>query len=270
TPIGKQCVLSKGQKVGKVISIITHPLLGKLLLIDIGVPDKSLVEYLVNRLDITEQDPKERLWLVKYLIAKQLRIPEGQALKPKTLINYSLNLGFPILPNEILNSYRVFISGGSIEKTTKKKVILRNVSRIFNPSEVFPLNCLRVRKTNGRHLGTVLGLSLSENPVMLVSERLSREIVMLFTNATLEKEVMNDISQSVMGTIGVDFKDSLCTHNILKSLIVGKKIQSLGDYGKYLSKMNVNGLNISDIQIVEKGTIYLKSDDAPTTNIFSE
>ncbi|NHJ87446.1 MAG: hypothetical protein FK734_18430 [Asgard group archaeon] len=133
------------------------------------------------------------------------------------------------------------------------------------------MDCLRVREMNGRHLGTCLGISLSENPVILVSEKLSREIVILFTNATVEKEVMNDISQSVMGTIGVDFKDSLCTHNILKSLIIGKKIQSLEEYGKYLSKMNISGLDISDIQVVEKGTIFMKSLEGQTTsNIFND
>ncbi|HUT82967.1 MAG TPA: hypothetical protein VMZ29_17355 [Candidatus Bathyarchaeia archaeon] len=267
----RECYSNKGQYIGKILTTIKHPLLGKLFLVDTEVPNKSLIDYLVSRLDIVEQKQKERLWLVKYLIAKQLRIPEGDALKPKTLINYSLRRGFPILPNEILNSYRIFISGGSIEKISKNRIILKNSSRVFYPSEILPMDCLRVREMNGRHLGTCLGISLSENPVLLVSEKLSREIVILFTDATLEKDVMNDISQSVIGTIGVDFKDSLCTHNIIKSLIIGKKIQTLGDYGKYLTKMNITGLNISDIQIVEKGTIYMKSVDRPTaSNIFND
>ena len=121
---------------------------------------------------------------------------------------------------------------------------------------------------SGRHMGTCLGISLSDHPVILVSERLSREIVLLFTDATIEKEVMNDISKSIMGTIGVEFKDSLCTHNILKSLIVGKRMQSLQEYGKCLTKMNIFGLLISDIQVVEKGTIFLTSEEQSTSNIF--
>lgn len=268
--IGKECCLSKGQKIGKVISIVNHPLLGKILLIDAEVPDKSLIDYLVKRLEINEQDTKEQLWLVKYLIAKQLRLPEGEVLKAKTLINYSLRRGLPILPHEILNSFRLFISGGSIEKTTKKKVVLKNTSRIFQHSEIYPLDCLRVRSINGRHLGTCLGLSLSDNPVMLISEKLSREIIILFTNATLEKDIMSDISQSVTGTIGVGLKDSLCIHNILKTLIVGKKVQSLAEYGTYLSHMNVTGIDLSDIQVVEQGTIFIKAYESPATNIFEE
>ncbi len=270
TPIGKECCLSQGIKVGKVIAIVKHPLMGKLLLIDTREPDTTLVNYLVNRLEIIEDKPKERLWLVKYLIAKQLRIPEGEALKPRTLINYSLNRGFPILPNEILNTFRVFVSGGSVDKIGKKSVILRNSSRVFYPSEIFPIECLRVRTTNGRHIGTCLGLSLSDNPVLLVSEKLSREVVVLFTNATVEKEVMSDISQSVMGSIGVELKDSLCTHNILKSLISGRKIQTIAEYGKFLSMMNVTGIDLSEIQVVEKGTIFVISPDAPRSNIFQE
>ncbi|NHK29959.1 MAG: hypothetical protein FK730_01315 [Asgard group archaeon] len=268
SPIGKECCLSKGQKIGKVISAVNHPLLGKILLIDAEVPNRSLIDYLVKRLEINEQDTKEQLWLVKYLIAKQLRLPEGDVLKAKTLISYSLSRGFPILPNEILNSFRLFVSGGSIEKTTKKKVTLKNTSRIFQPSEIYPLDCLRVRSINGRHLGTCLGLSLSDNPVLLISEKLSREIIALFTNATLEKEIMNDISKSVTGTIGVGLKDSLCIHNILKTLIVGKKIQTLAEYGTYLSHMNVTGIDLADIQVVEQGTIYIKAYESPATNIF--
>jgi len=270
SPIGKYCHLSHGVKIGKVIAAVQHPLMGKLLLLDKEEPDNTLIDYLVNRLNITEEKTKEKMWLVKYLIAKQLRIPEGEALKPKTLINYSLNRGFPILPNEILNSFRIFVSGGSIDKVTKKKVILRNSSRTFRPSEIFPLECLRVRTTSGRHVGTCLGLSLSDHPVMLVSEKLSREIVVLFSNATVEKEIMSDISQSVIGTIGVDLKDSLCSHNILKTLIVGRKVQSLADYGKLLSRMNVTGFDLSTIQVVEKGTIFTKTHDAPAQRMFSD
>ncbi|MGC9779670.1 MAG: hypothetical protein HZR80_10550 [Candidatus Heimdallarchaeota archaeon] len=270
TPIGKECCLSQGIKVGKVIAIVKHPLMGKLLLIDTREPDTTLVNYLVDRLEIIEDKPKERLWLVKYLIAKQLRIPEGEALKPRTLINYSLNRGFPILPNEILNTFRVFVSGGSVDKIGKKSVILRNSSRVFYPSEIFPIECLRVRTTNGRHIGTCLGLSLSDNPVLLVSEKLSREVVVLFTNATVEKEVISDISQSVTGSIGVELKDSLCTHNIFKSLISGRKIQTLAEYGKFLSMMNVTGIDLSEMQVVEKGTIFVISPDAPGSNIFQK
>ncbi len=270
SPVGKYCYLSHGVKIGKVIAAVLHPLMGKLLLLDKEEPDNTLIDYLVNRLNITEEKTKEKMWLVKYLIAKQLKIPEGEALKPKTLINYSLNRGFPILPNEILNSFRIFISGGSIDKITKNKVILRNSSRTFRPSEIFPLECLRVRTLSGRHIGTCLGLSLSDHPVILVSEKLSREIVVLFSNATVEKEIMSDISQSVMGTIGVDLKDSLCSHNILKTLIVGRKVQSLADYGKLLSRMNVTGFDLSTIQVVEKGTIFTKTHDAPAQNMFSD
>jgi hypothetical protein len=270
TPIGKYCYLSHGEKIGKIIAEVHHPLMGKLLLLDKEEPDNTLIDYLVNRLNITEEKSKEKLWLVKYLIAKQLKIPEGEALKPKTLINYSLNRGFPILPNEILNSFRFFISSGSVDKITKNKVILRNSSRTFHPSEIFPLECLRVRTTSGRHIGTCLGLSLSDHPVILVSEKLSREIVVLFSNATVEKEIMSDISQSVMGTIGVDLKDSLCSHNILKTLIVGRKVQSLADYGKLLSRMNVTGLDLSTIRVVEKGTIFTKIHDIPAQNMFTD
>ncbi|MCF2144012.1 MAG: hypothetical protein K9W42_09945 [Candidatus Heimdallarchaeota archaeon] len=268
TPIGKDCYYSQGQKIGKIIAIVSHPLLGKLLLINTGVPDLSLVDYFVQRLEITEENPKERVWLLKYLIAKQLRIPEGEALKPKTLINYSLQRCFPILPHEILNSFRMFVSGGAIEKQTKSKVILRNASRLFHPSEVYPLACLRVRGLSGRHLGMSLGISLSDKPVLLISEKLSREIAMLFTNATVEKEVMDDISKSVMGAIGVNFKDSLCTHNILKSLIVGKKVTSLQEYGKYLTQMNVTGIDLSEIKVVEKGTIFVQEKEDISQNIF--
>jgi len=268
SPVGKYCYLSHGVKIGKVLAAVQHPLMGKLLLLDKEEPDNTLIDYLVNRLNITEEKTKEKMWLVKYLIAKQLRIPEGEALKPKTLINYSLNRGFPILPNEILNSFRIFVSGGSIDKVTKRRVILRNSSRTFRPSEIFPLECLRVRTTSGRHVGTCLGLSLSDHPVILVSEKLSREIVVLFSNATVEKEIMSDISQSVIGTIGVDLKDSLCSHNILKTLIVGRKVQSLADYGKLLSRMNVTGFDLSTIQVVEKGTIFTKTHDVPAQNMF--
>ncbi len=268
SPVGKYCYLSHGVKIGKIIAAVQHPLMGKLLLLDKEEPDNTLIDYLVNRLNITEEKTKEKIWLVKYLIAKQLRIPEGEALKPKTLINYSLNRGFPILPNEILNSFRIFVSGGSIDKITKNKVILRNSSRTFRPPEIFPLECLRVRTISGRHMGTCLGLSLSDHPVMLVSEKLSREIVVLFSNATVEKEIMSDISHSVMGTIGVDLKDSLCSHNILKTLIVGRKVQSLADYGKLLSRMNVTGFDLSTIQVVEKGTIFTETHDAPAQNMF--
>ncbi|MCE7744086.1 MAG: hypothetical protein GPJ52_03005 [Candidatus Heimdallarchaeota archaeon] len=270
SPVGKYCYLSHGVKIGKVIATVKHPLMGKLLLLDKEEPDNTLIDYLVDRLNITEEKSKEKMWLVKYLIAKQLRIPEGEALKPKTLINYSLNRGFPILPNEILNSFRLFVSGGSIDKVTKSKVILRNSSRTFRPSEIFPLECLRVRTTSGRHMGTCLGLSLSDHPVILVSEKLSREIVVLFSNATVEKEIMSDISHSVMGTIGVDLKDSLCSHNILKTLIVGRKVQSLADYGKLLSRMNVTGYDLSTIQVVEKGTIFTKTHEAPAQNMFPD
>ncbi|MHA1306239.1 MAG: hypothetical protein ACTSSB_01670 [Candidatus Heimdallarchaeota archaeon] len=271
TPLNTTCMMNHGATVGKVIAIVKHPLMGMLLLVDTLEPDATLIDYLVNRLEITEESQKERLWLVKYLISKQLGIPEGEALKPKTLINYSLNRGFPILPHEILNSYRVFITFGAVEEISKKKTILKNSSRIFAPSEVVPLDCLRVRSKNGRHLGTCLGVSLSNNPVMLISEKLSREIVALYSTATVEKEVMSDISSSVMGTIGVDMKDSLCSHNILRSLIASRKIQSLGEYGKYLSLMTVTGIDISRIQVVEKGTIFVESQEAShTTNIFSD
>ena len=79
---------------------------------------------------------------------------------------------------------------------------------------------------------------------------------------------MSDISHSVMGTIGVDLKDSLCSHNILKTLIVGRKVQSLADYGKLLSRMNVTGFDLSTIQVVEKGTIFTKTHESPTQNMF--
>ena len=82
---------------------------------------------------------------------------------------------------------------------------------------------------------------------------------------------MSDISQSVIGTIGVDLKDSLCSHNILKSLIASRKIQSLAEYGKYLSLMTVNGIDISRIQVVENGTIFVESQEATQRqNIFSD
>jgi len=81
---------------------------------------------------------------------------------------------------------------------------------------------------------------------------------------------MSDISQSVMGSIGTDLKDSLCSHNILKSLIASRKIQSLGEYGKYLSLMTVTGIDISRIQVVEKGTIFVESQEIiQSTNIFT-
>ena len=271
SPLNSTCILNHGATVGKVIAVVKHPLMGMLLLIDTQEPDATLIDYLVNRLEIIEDNPKERLWLVKYLISKQLGIPEGEALKPKTLINYSLNRGFPILPHEILNSYRVFVTFGAVEEINKKKTILKNSSRVFSTNEVIPLDCLRVRSNNGRHLGTCLGVSLSNNPVMLVSEKLSREIVALFSTATVEKEVMSDISQSVIGTIGVDLKDSLCSHNILKSLIASRKIQTLAEYGKYLSYISVTGIDISRIQVVEQGTIFVETQEAArSTNIFTD
>ncbi|NHJ85788.1 MAG: hypothetical protein FK734_10020, partial [Asgard group archaeon] len=143
--VGTICCFSNGLEIGKIIAVVDHPLMGKILLIDAEIPDNSLIDYLVNRLEITEKNPKERLWLVKYLIAKQLKIPEGEALTPKTIINYSLSRGFPILPNEILNSFRAFVSGGSIDKISKSKTYLKNSSRIFNPTEILPIECLRVR-----------------------------------------------------------------------------------------------------------------------------
>ena len=269
-PLQKKCYTQFGKKIGKVISIINHPLMGQLLLVDTEEPNSTLIEYLVQRLEITEEDSKDRLWLVKYLIAKQLRIPEGEALKPKTLITYALNRGFPILPNEILNSFRVFISGGSIESIKKDKIYLKNSARIFVPSEVIPIECLRIRSNQGRHIGTCIGVSLSDKPVLLVSERLSRDIVAMFSRATVEKQIMSDISDSVMGSIGVDLRDSLCPHNILKTLIVGRKIQTLEDYGRFLSKLNVSGIDLSRIQVVEKGTIYISTlDTFINPNIFS-
>lgn len=270
-PIGKNCLYHHGAKFGTIIASLKHPLMGNIFLVDTNQPDKSIVNYLVQRLNISEDDPSERLWLLKYLIAKQLRIPEGEALKPKTLINYSLQRGFPILPNEILNSYRVFISGGSINSIKRNKVILKNSARVFHPSEVIPIECLRVRTTNGRHLGTCLGISLSDKPVLLISEKLSREMVGLFTNATIEKQIMNDISDSVIGSIGVELRDSLCPHNILKTLIVGRKIQTLAEYGHYLSKMIVTGIDLSRIQVVEKGTVYITAMEVfSNPNIFGE
>ncbi len=270
-PIGKNCLYHHGAKFGTVIASVKHPLMGKIFLVDTNQPGKTIVDYLVQRLNISEDDKTERLWLLKYLIAKQLRIPEGEALKPKTLINYSLQRGFPILPNEILNSYRVFVSGGAINSIKKNKVILKNSARVFNPSEVIPIECLRVRTTNGRHLGTCLGISLSDNPVLLISEKLSREMVGLFTNATVEKQIMTDISDSVIGSIGVDLRDSLCPHNILKTLIVGRKIQTLAEYGHYLSKMIVTGIDLSRIQVVEKGTVYITAmEKFSNPNIFGE
>ncbi|MFW9923359.1 MAG: hypothetical protein ACFFDW_08760 [Candidatus Thorarchaeota archaeon] len=269
-PIGKDCYYNHGGKIGKIIAILKHPLMGQLLLIDTNEPDNTLVDYLVDRLEITEESYKEKIWLVKYLIAKQLRLPEGEALKPKTLINYSLKRGFPILPNEILNSYRAFISGGSIDVIKRSKVVLKNSARVFHPSEVIPIECLRVRSTQGRHLGTCLGVSLAEKPVILISERLSRDIVQLFSTATVEKQIMTDISDSVIGSIGVDLRDSLCPNNVLKTLIVGRKIQSLSEYGMFLSKMNVTGIDISRIQVVEKGTIYVATLETFTkSNIFN-
>ena len=179
--------------------------------------------------------------------------------------------GFPILPNEILNSYRVFISGGSINTVKKNRVVLKNSARVFHPSEVIPIECLRVRTTKGRHLGTCLGISLADNPVMLISEKLSREMVGFFTNATVEKQIMTDISDSVIGSIGVDLRDSLCPHNILKTLIVGRKIQTLAEYGQFLSKMVVTGIDLSRIQVVEKGTVYITTMDTfSNPNIFGE
>ncbi len=263
-PIGKNCLFHHGISFGTIIASVKHPLMGKIFLVDTKQPDKSIVNYLVQRLNISEDDPTERLWLLKYLIAKQLRLPEGEALKPKTLINYSLQRGFPILPHEILNSYRVFISGGSINSIKRNKVTLKNSARVFHPSEVIPIECLRVRTTNGRHLGTCLGISLSDKPVLLISEKLSREMVGLFTNATVEKQIMTDISDSVIGSIGVELRDSLCPHNILKTLVVGRKIQTLAEYGHYLSKMIVTGIDLSRIQVVEKGTVYITA-----TEIFS-
>ena len=270
-PVGKSIVLNHGVKIGTVIAKVKHPLMGYIFLVDTDQPDRSIVDYLVQRLNISEEDSKERLWLVKYLIAKQLRIPEGEALKPKTLISYSMQRGFPILPNEILNSYRVFVSGGSIDTVKKNKIVLKNTSRVFHPSEVIPIDCLRVRTSKGRHLGTCLGVSLADKPVILISERLSKEIVTLFTNATVEKQIMTDISDSVIGSIGVDLRDSLCPHNILKTLIVGRKIQTLAEYGQYLSKMSVTGIDLSRIQVVEKGTVYIKAMDTfSNPNIFGE
>ncbi len=270
-PIGKNCLLHHGVSFGKIIASVKHPLMGNVFLVDTNQPDKSIVNYLVQRLNISEDDKTERLWLLKYLIAKQLRIPEGEALKPKTLINYSLQRGFPILPNEILNSYRVFISGGSINSIKRNNVTLKNSARIFHPSEVIPIECLRVRTTNGRHLGTCLGISLSDKPVLLISEKLSREMVALFTNATVEKQIMTDISDSVIGSIGVELRDSLCPHNILKTLIVGRKIQTLTEYGHYLSKMIVTGIDLSRIQVVEKGTVYITAMEVfSNPNIFGQ
>ncbi|HUU77901.1 MAG TPA: hypothetical protein VMX55_06110 [candidate division Zixibacteria bacterium] len=269
SPISKSCYLHHGVKVGEIISIINHPLMGQILLLDTCEPDKSLIDYLVQRLEINEEDHKERIWLVKYLIAKQLRIPEGEALKAKTLIAYSLQRGFPILPNEILNSFRMFISGGSIDEIKRNNVILKNSARIFHPSEIIPIECLRIRSTQGRHIGTCIGVSLSDKPVLLVSERLSRDIVALFSDANIEKQIMSDISDSVMGSIGVDLRDSLCPHNILKTLIVGRKIQTLAEYGKFLSKLNVSGIDLSRIQVVEKGTVYIATlDTFVNSNIF--
>jgi hypothetical protein len=267
--IGKDCYFSFGSRLGKVIQIVPHPLMGTLLLIETDEPDATLVDYLEQRLDISEKNARDRVWLVKYLIAKQLQIPEGQALKPKTLINYALNRGFPILPNEILNSFRVFVSGGSIKEVTKRKIMLKTTSRVFHPSEVFPLECLRIRTMQGKHIGTSIGISLSNKPVILVSEKLSREIVAMFTDATIEKQAMEDISQAVRGSIGVDIKDSLCVHNIMKTLIATRKIQHLTEYGKYLSKMNVTGIDLSKIQVVERGTIFLKVPQSYHQRMFS-
>ena len=147
---------------------------------------------------------------------------------------------------------------------------MKNSARIFVPSEVIPIECLRIRSNQGRHIGTCIGVSLSDKPVLLVSERLSRDIVAMFSRATVEKQIMSDISDSVMGSIGVDLRDSLCPHNILKTLIVGRKIQTLEDYGRFLSKLNVSGIDLSRIQVVEKGTIYISTlDTFINPNIFS-
>ncbi|MEA2070089.1 MAG: hypothetical protein U9O98_02250, partial [Asgard group archaeon] len=272
-PIGKTCYHNYGMKIGKILAVVYHPLLGKVLLIGKDEPNKSLINYLVQRLNLQNEDIDDRKWLVKYLIAKQLNIPEGEALTPKTLIDYSLRRGFPILPNEILNSFRIFASAGSLEKINKKEVIFRNSTRLFHPSEIFPLKCLRIRNLNGKHIGTCIGISLSDKPVLLISEKLSRDVVKLFSSKKVEREIMNDISESVIGTLGVDVKDSLCTHNILKTLIVTKKIQTLEEYGKILSKLSVTGISLSQIAIVEKGTVYIKdsiTQKSSTGNIFDQ
>ncbi|MHA1655951.1 MAG: hypothetical protein ACTSWT_05455, partial [Candidatus Heimdallarchaeota archaeon] len=58
------------------------------------------------------------------------------------------------------------------------------------------------------------------------------------------------------------------THNILKSLIVGKKVTSLQEYGKYLTQMNVTGIDLSEIKVVEKGTIFVQEKEDISQNIF--
>jgi hypothetical protein len=261
-PVLKQlpCYTSYGEKLGVIIGTINHPVFGKLLLIDTQKPNNQLLSYFERRLDIQETNPKERLWLVKYLISKQLNLPEGEALKPTTLVNYSLQRGFPILPNEILNSFRILVSMGTIDEINTKKVTLRTASRIINPYEVFPFTCMHVKSVTGRHLGLCLGVSLSNNPAILISEQISRKIVSLFTDKKQEKEAMAEISQTVKGTLGVSLQESLCSHNILKTLIVSRKIQNLEDYSKYLSWMAVNGLSLSKIVRIEKGLIYIKED----------
>ncbi|MBD3190697.1 MAG: hypothetical protein GF308_08630 [Candidatus Heimdallarchaeota archaeon] len=257
-PLKTTCVLNSGIKLGKIISKIDHPLMGSLLLIDTEVPDNSLVSYLEKRLEISEKDHNDRLWLIKYLIAKKLQIPEGDAFEPKTLINYSITRGYPILPHEIVNSFKILVSFGSIANITKNKTILKHSARIFRSNEILPIECLRVRNMQGKHLGRCIGVSLSDKPVILVSEQISREIASLFTDVKLEKDIMSDISQSVMGVLGVDLQDSLCPHNVLKTLISIRKIESLETYGKFLGKMAVNGIPLSQMQLVEKGTIYIR------------
>ncbi len=261
---------SMGRVRGKICEILSHPILGQIILITSKGPRPELLDRILSQTNQAKSKvltQEEKTWLTQFLVAKRLEIVEPEALNPKNLISFCLVEGIPLLPSEIRISYLSWISAGFLRRRGTEFIIIGSDTSLRPfPEGLYEVEYKQIITMDAKKLGYAIGFDQTKGEVKIIyASHFSENLISLICGSPVEREniktAFTEMKHEISDKLNVPIEKGLMPSSMLRYLIK-EKLKSIKKLTairptfktmKELLKMNI--LALKEVEIKENEII---------------
>ena len=243
--------------LGTIIEILNHPNNGAILVYEAFYPDKKILDQTLKNLKKSiKNDYEEKLWYLRFSIAKKLNIGEGDALKPEILAKFCLLEQIPLPPHEVISGYLKWVFMGFISETMKDRVILKRNAFQKPIKHAYPVACKKVVDQEENPLGTAIGITIEKNEN-------GEELVLQYSTKTLEETALEEFEEeektNILNTLKESTETALCPETIIKYAIEKGIITEKENYNQLLELLGTKTIPLKKIIKITNDKIYIQT-----------